>query len=281
MLRFRIVPGVTSSLVAFAALAIVFAGRVAATQQSAVDLKVFAGSWTENPAKSRGTISKELTYTFREDGDGFIAIERGRIQLRDRVRFDGQEYPTPDIPGRVTSWTQVGSGVYQITIKNKGEVSATGKWTLTDGGRRLTQETTRSEPRAPTNIIEYIRKSGSGDSLIGVWEPVSSRMSQPSAFVLTLSDEATLTFTSVQSGVSYTVRPDGKEYDAQSGGAFDTTAIVIGKGPRTLQRTTFRRGTPLVEAVWTVSPDGQVLTMTTRGVGSSDEPSVLVYEKRD
>jgi hypothetical protein len=281
MFRPRIALGVTSSLVAFAALAIVFAGPVAATRQSDVDLKVFAGSWTENPAKSHGTISKELTYTFREDGDGFIAIERGRIQLRDRVRFDGREYPTPDIPGRATSWTQISSNVYQITIRNKGEVNATGKWTLSDGGRRLTQETTRSEPQAPTNIIEYIRKSGSGDSLIGVWEPVSSTMSQPSAFVLTLSDATTLTFTSVQSGVSYTVRPDGKEYDAQSGGAFDTKAVVIGKGPRTFQRTTFRRGTPLLEAVWTVSPDGQTLTLTTRGVGSSDDPSVLVYERRE
>jgi hypothetical protein len=268
-------------LVAFAALSTVFAGGVAATEQSDVDLKVFAGRWTENPAKSHGTISKELTYTFREDGDGFITVERGRIQLRDRVRFDGRENPTPDIPGRATSWTQISNNVYQITIRNKGEVSATGKWTLSDGGRRLTQETTRSEPQAPTNIIEYIRKSGSGDSLIGVWEPISSRMSQPSAFVLTLSDATTLTFTSVQSGVSYTIRPDGKEYDAQSGGAFDTKAVVIGTGPRSFQRTTSRRGTALVEAVWTVSSDGQALTLTTRVVGSSDDPSVLVYEKRE
>ena len=281
MFRLGIAHRVTSSSVAFAALAIVFAGPVAATQQSDVDLKVFAGSWTENPAKSHGTISKELTYTFREDGDGFIAIERGRIQLRDRVRFDGREYPTPDIPGRATSWTQISTNVYQITISNKGGVSATGKWTLSDGGRRLTQETTRNEPQAPTNIIEYIRKSGSGDSLIGVWEPISSRMSQPSAFVLTLSDATTLTFTSIQSGVSYTIRPDGKEYDAQSGGAFDTKAVVIGTGPRTFQRTTFRRGAPLLEAVWTVSPEGQTLTLTTRGVGSSDDPSVLVYERRE
>src|SRR6187402_662069 len=38
-----------------------------AAQQSGVDLKAFVGSWTQNPARSRGTISKDLTYTFSQE----------------------------------------------------------------------------------------------------------------------------------------------------------------------------------------------------------------------
>jgi hypothetical protein len=251
---------------------------VGAAQQSSVDLKAFAGRWTENPAKSRGTISKDLTYTFSQEADGFIAIVRGRVQLRDRVRFDGNDYPTPDIPGRTTSWTPVSNTIHETTIKNDGVLVARGKWTLSDDGRRLTQETTRIQPQAATNIIEYIRTSGSGNSLVGVWEPVSSTSSVAESFVVTLSDAATLSV-SFRSGVSYTMRPDGQAYDARSDAFPDMTAVVTGLGSRALQRTTFRGRTPMLEAVWTLSSDGRTLTVTSRTVGSSDEPSIFVYER--
>jgi hypothetical protein len=248
-------------------------------QQSGVDLKAFVGSWTQDPARSRGTISKDLTYTFSQEADGFIVIVRGRVQLRDRVRFDGNDYPTPDIPGRTTSWTRVSDTTYETRIKNGGVV-ARGRWTLSADGRRLTQETTRTQPQADTNVIEYIRTSGSGTSLIGVWEPVSSTSSVPESFVVTLSDATTL-FVSFRTGVKYTMRPDGQEYDARSDGFPDTKAVVIGLGARALQRTTFRGPTPMLEAVWTLSADGRTLTVTSRTVGSSDEPRVSVYERRE
>ena len=251
-----------------------------AAQQSGVDLKAFVGSWTQNPAKSRGTILKDLTYTFSQEAEGFIVIVRGRVQLRDRVRFDGNDYPTPDIPGRTTSWTQVSDTIHETTIKNGGVLVARGKWILSADGRRLTQETTRTQPQADTNVIEYTRTSGSGTSLIGGWEPVSSTSSVAESFVVTLSDATTL-FVSFRTGVSYTMRPDGQEYDARSDAFPDMKAVVTSPGSRALQRTTFRGGRPMLEAVWTLSPDGRTLTVTSRTVGSSDEPSVLVYERQE
>jgi hypothetical protein len=252
----------------------------AAAQQSSVDLKAFVGRWTQNPAMSRGTISKELTYTFNQEVDGFITIVRGRVQLRDRVRFDGNDYPTPDVEGRTTSWTRVSDTVYQTTIKNGGVLTATGRWTLSDDGRRLTQETTRSELQAATNIIEYVRTSGSGNSLIATWEPVSSRSSVPESFLVTLTDVMTLSV-SFRSGVSYTMRPDGQEYDARSDAFRDMKAVVTGVGVRALHRTTFRGRSPMLEAVWAVSADGRTLTVTSRTPGSSAEPSVFVYERQE
>jgi hypothetical protein len=157
---------------------------------------------------------------------------------------------------------------------------ARGKWTLSADGRRLTQETTRTQPQADTNIIEYIRTSGSGNSLIGGWEPVSSTSSVAESFVVTLSDATTLSV-SFRTGVSYTMRPDGQEYDARSDAFLDMKAVVTGLGPRALQRTTFRGRTPMLEAVWTLSSDGRTLTVTSRTVGSSDEPSVFVYERQE
>ena len=251
-----------------------------AALQSGLDLKAFVGSWTQNPARSRGTISKDLTYTFSQEADGFITIVRGRVQLRDRVRFDGNDYPTPDVPGRTTSWIRMSDTVFETTIKNSGGLVARGRWTLSGDGKHLTQETTRTQPQADTNTIEYIRTSGSGTSLFGVWEPVSSTSSVPESFVVTLSDATTLSV-SFRSGVKYTMRPDGQEYDARSDGFPDMKAVVTGRGARVLQRTTFRGRTPLIEAVWTVSSDGRTLTVASQTVGSSDEPSVFVYEKQN
>ena len=232
------------------------------------------------PGQIRGTISKELTYTFSQEADGFITIVRGRVQLRDRVRFDGNDYPTPDIPDRTTSWTRVSDTRYETTIKNSRGLVATGKWTLSADGKHLTQETTRTQPQADTNTIEYVRTSGSSTSLIGVWEPVSSTSSVPESFVVTLSDATTLSV-SFRSGVKYTMRPDGQEYDARSDGFPDSKAVVTGLGARALQRTTSRGGTPMLEAVWTLSADGRTLTVTSRAVGSAEEPSQLVYERQN
>jgi hypothetical protein len=251
-----------------------------AAQQLGVDLKAFVGSWTQNPAKSRGTISKDLTYAFSQEADGFIVIVRGLVQLRDRVRFDGNDYPTPDIPGRTTSWTRVSDTIHETTIKNGGVLVARGKWTLSTDGKRLTQATTRTQPQADTNIIEYIRTPGSGNSLIGGWEPVSSTSSVAESFVVTLSDATTLSV-SFRTGVSYTMRPDGQEYDARSDPFPDMKAVVISLESRALQRTTFRGSRPMLEAVWTLSSDGRTLTVTSRTVGSSDEPSVFVYERQE
>ena len=251
-----------------------------AAQQSPVDLNAFLGSWTQNPARSRGTISKDLTYTFSQDADGFFTIVRGSVQLRDRVRFDGNDYPTPDIPGRTTSWTRVSDTSYETTIKNREGLVARGKWTLSADGRHLTQETTRAQPQADINTIEYIRPSGSGVSLLGVWEPVSSTSSVPESFVVTLSDATTLSV-SFRTGVKYSMRPDGQEYDARSDAFPDMKAVVTGLGARALQRTTCRGRTPMLESVWTLSPDGRTLTVTSRTVGSSSEPRAFVYERQD
>ncbi len=129
-------------------------------------------------------------------------------------------------------------------------------------------------------IIEYIRTSGSGNSLIGRWQPVSSTSSVAESFVVTLSDATTLSV-SFRTGVSYTMRPDGQEYDARSDAFPDMKAVVTGLGSRALQRTTFRDRRPMLEAAWTLSSDGRTLTVTSRTVGSSDEPSVFVYERQE
>jgi hypothetical protein len=253
-------------------------------QSAEIDLRAFVGTWKENAAKSHAVISSTLTYTFTELADRFIQIERAGVQLGDRVRFDGKDYPTPGVAGRSASWTKVGDTVYENTLSRDGAVVATGKWTLSDDGTRLTQVTIprRANGDNDANIIEYVRTSGEGKSLIGVWKPVSSRSVVPDLFVITVIADGELNVFYPKYQSSYTIRPDGKQYAFTLVNALPgTRAAAETLASRTLRRTTFRGQTSTLETVMAVSTDGKTMTVTTHVPGSAEEPSSFVYEKQD
>ena len=256
---------------------------LAAGTQSATDLGAFVGTWRENQSKSRPFTSSVFTYTFTSDADGFVLVERGGVPLRDRVRFDGVDYPTPSIPGRTASWTKVTETLYESTIKRNGTLLATGRWTLSEGGAHLTQETRpiRANGQNDISIMEYARISGDPASLLGVWKPISSRSAVPDLFTMTLSDSELRAFYPKYGGVVYTVRLDGKPYALSGPNAFpDATTAAQAVSLRSFRRTTFQGGKPTLEIVMTVASDGETMTVTTHVPGTVDPPSVYIYERR-
>jgi hypothetical protein len=249
-----------------------------------VDLRLFVGTWRENQSKSHPFISPAFTYTFTAEPDGFITIVRGKVQLRDRVRMDGTDYPTPDIPGRSVSWTKVSNTMYQNTIKQNGNLLGTARWTISDGGMRLTQETTpvRANGQNDMGVIEYLRVSGERDSLFGEWKPISTRTALPDLFSMTLNDDELRAFYPKYGAVIYTVRLDGKQYPLTGPTALPgamTAAEAL--GTRSLRHITFLNGKPSQETVMSVSTDGMAMTVTTHTPGSADEASMFVYERQD
>ena len=263
------------------------AGDVVCGQDSApavTDLRVFVGTWKENQSKSRSFISSTLTYTFTADPDGFINIVRGGVQLRERVRMDGQDYPTPGFKGRTASWVKVNDLLYESTIKRDGTLIAAGKWMLSDAGRQLTQETTpvRANGEKDISIIQYERISGHGDTLLGKWKPVSARSAVPDLFRITLRDDELSVFYPKYGATLYTMRLDGKRYPLAAPNTLPgMTTVAQALATRSLRRTTFRADSPTLEIVMTVSADGNTMTVTTHAPNSSDEPSVFVYEKQE
>jgi len=262
-------------------------GGVVCGQESApaaTDLRVFVGTWKENQSKSRSSISSALTYTFTAEPDGFISIVRGGVQLRDRVRMDGKEYQTPGAEGRTVSWVKANDMLYNSTIKRDGALVATARWILSEGGKHLRQETTpvRANGDNDVNIIEYVRTSGDGDTLLGEWKPVSSRSAVPDSFVITLIGDELRVFYPKYGSTLYTMRLDGKQYPLNGPNALPGTATAAqAVAMRSLRRTTFRAGKPSLEIVMTVSADGNTMTVTTHTPDSSDEPSLFVYEKQN
>jgi hypothetical protein len=253
-------------------------------QPVGVDVEAFAGTWKENLAKTRKSISPTLTYAFSEDDDGYVLVVRGGVQLRDRVRFDGQDHPTPEIPGRSVSWTKIADTTYVTTIKRNGSVVENGRWTLSDGGKRLTQASTprRDDDQNVTNVMEYIRIAGEGNSLLGEWQPISSRAGEADLLVVTVIDAGALKVFYPRNKNTSTIRLDGKEYTLpaeRSLQAMTTSADVL--GPRAVRTTTLQAHAPIFESSWVVSSDGKTLTVMTSRPGTSEEPSVFVYEKQE
>jgi hypothetical protein len=251
---------------------------------AATNLRVFVGTWKQNQSKSRSFISSALTYTFSAEPDGFISIVRRGVQLRDRVRMDDKDYPTPGVEGRTVSWTKVNEILYESTIKRNGALLGTARWILSDAGKQLRQETTpvRANGDNDINIIQYVRISGDGATLLGEWKPVSTWSAVPDSFVITLTGDELSVFYPKYGSTLYTMRLDGKRYPLTGPNALPgTTTAAQALGMRSLRRTTFRAEKPTLGTAMTVSADGNTMTVTTHAPDSSDEPSLFVYEKQD
>lgn len=78
--------------------------------------------------------------------------------------------------------------------------------------------------------------------------------------------------------VEYTVKPDGSDSPV-SGGAVDTFSVKR-VDPLTIERTGKIKGAVVETGTWKLSPDGKVLTITTKGkVGGQDYSSMQVFDR--
>ena len=128
---------------------------------------------------------------------------------------------------------------------------------------------------------------------VGVWEldrfksaydPITT---QPERRILTLEATAnagefkstTRTWrNSVAADVSYTAKFDGAEYPT---GAPQTTVSFKRVNASTVEQTARLLGQVRETATWTLSPDGKMLTITTKGTDTNDNPysSTQIYAR--
>ena len=132
-----------------------------------------------------------------------------------------------------------------------------------------------------SSIIEYVRTSGDGDTLVGEWKPVSTRSAVADAFVITLVGDELSVFYPKYGATLYTMRMDGERHAVTAPNTLPgTTTAAQALAMRSVRRTTFRADKPTLEIVMTVSADGHIMTVMTHAPDSADEPSVFVYEKQ-
>ena len=254
------------------------------TRAAETDLRAFVGTWKQNQAKSRHAVSGALTYTFTAESDGFVSVVRANTPVHDRVRFDGKDYPASAAPNQTVSWNKVSDTVFESTIKRDGALLASARWILSDGAKRLTQETipVRANGDNDVNVMEYVRASGGSNEIFGVWTPVSSRSLVPDLFTITLVNDELRAFYPKYGYIVYTMRLDGKAYPltAPNNAGAEASSAAESVDTRTIRRTTYQRGRPTLQVVMHVSDDGNEMTATISTPGSASAPSVDVYEKQ-
>jgi hypothetical protein len=257
---------------------------IGTTRAADTDLRAFVGTWKQNQSKSRNAISATLTYTFTEDADGFVSIVRANTPVHDRVRFDGNDYPVSAGPNQTVSWKRISDTVFESTIKRDGALLASARWILSDGGKRLAQETTpvRANGENDVNVIEYVRSSGQANTILGTWTPVSSRSLVPDLFTITLVDDELRAFYPKYGYVVYAMRLDGHQYPltAPNNAGAEASSAAESVDTRTIRRTTYQRGRPTLQVVMHVSDDGNEMTATISTPGSAGAPSIDIYERQ-
>lgn len=265
-------------------MASVVLAMIATTRAADTDLRAFVGTWKQNQGKSHHAVSGALTYTFTAESDGFVSVVRANTPVHDRVRFDGKDYPASTAPNQTVSWRRLSDTVFQSTIKRDGALLASARWILSDGGRRLTQQTTpvRANGDDDVNVMEYVRSSGEPSSIFGTWTPVSSWTLVPDLFTITLVNNELRVFYPKYGFIVYTMRLDGQAYPlaAPNNANAEASSAAESVDTRTIRRTTYQGGRATLQVVMHVSDDGNEMTATISTPGAASAPSIDVYEKQ-
>lgn len=262
-----------------------------------VDLQAFAGTWKENFAKSHQRPLYPVTYTFtrpqRSDDTLQLLSESQAFPnaVPAIIHFDGKDYPKPGANASLSTddtmtWTEAPNNrAFDVVYKHKGEWAGSVHWTLSPDGKTLNVENrTQRDEHAPATITICERASGGPprDSrwpLVGVWKSVAIRGTVPWTTRYEVTPAGELRYTNVQTKLTYTAKPDGKEYASSLAGVMVKLQPADG-GPRSIRKTFVRGGQTVSESVLAVSADGRTLTDTTPAARGETEPGVQTFDRQ-
>jgi hypothetical protein len=251
------------------------------TPASAVAQKL-AGSWVENESKTKiGESFAKLR--FQKSADGGLEEVRGSeaSPLVQPVKFGAKAYAF-DGSVNTIEWKQIDSRHFERKIFHEGKLQNIRRIEISKDGKTLTQVTESSPDggKKSTGTITYERISGGPEGLAGIWKPRSVKTNPPPEIRFESIGTDRLKFSN-RNGVTYTYRLDNTPVVSQ-GPTVIAGSMVAARtiDDHTLEETNSRQGVVTGKAVYSVSADGKILTITFSQVGGGTEPSVQVFEKR-
>ena len=205
----------------------------------------------------------------------------GETHLDFTAKSDGHDTPVPANPGfDQVELRKINKRQSEVDEKKNGEVVATVGEKLSNDHNELMITTTR--PGHPDQVTAWTRSGGSKvahDPSAGEWTQDLGKGLLQQGLVLKIEPDG-------NGGVhfsgefSYTARFDGKPYDLQNS-RNDTVTLALAD-PHTVDSTYRRDGQVTQKARWTVSADGQQMTMTTTGTFETGQhlTEKLVFKKQ-
>ena len=232
----------------------------------------FAGTWKLNLDKSKLVGD---TVRFSEVGDAMRITAGG-----DSYEFKADGSPSQTSFG-TASWKKMDDKTWQETDMVKGRLDSVNTWTLSENGKTLIEHVTGDKPGGGRfdDTTTFVRIAGK-NGLAGIWKDREFKGSSPGLVVISDRDQG-LIFDEPDFKLKAAATFDGKPGTVEGpsippGASFTMTRV----GSHGFQMTRTQNGKAFDSSTWTVSSDGKVMTRLNRTMGTTDPPTMEVYEKQ-
>jgi hypothetical protein len=229
----------------------------------------FSGNWKLNLGKSKlagATVSleKNPSGTYHFDSEGFA------------YDFDltGKEYPTPD--GGTTEWKKVNDTTWEATNRMNGTVVGSYRLSLKGNTLVAVMKVTKPDGSEVEQTTTATRISG-GPGFLGKWKSTEVKGVPTTLQLSTEGSNVALVFPEFKASCKGTF--DGKDYVWNVAGVDSKETCTFEQvNANSFRVITKLNGKPISTDVYTVSPDGKVLTDEGNAV-SVNEPTTSVFER--
>jgi hypothetical protein len=218
-----------------------------------------AGSWTLVAAQS--TLTPPDTLVITDDRGTVHVAMNGESHLDFTAKAGGHDTAVPGNPAfDQVELRRINKKQAEVTERKAGAAISTIRLKLSKDGNELTISTV--SPGHPDQSTVWTRTGGAKaafDAMAGNWtqDPGKTRLSQGLAVKVVPAGNGAIQFSS---DFSYTCRLDGKSCDLRNSRNDTVTLQLV--DPHTVDAVYRRDNQVTQKDRWTVSPDGQQMTVT-------------------
>jgi len=226
----------------------------------------FVGTWVYNNDKSP---KPTITYKIEDLGQERYTLT-GSSGETTRIKADGVETKSPS--GATVSFKKLDEHTWQMMRVDSRSMKRTYTVSPDDKSLTLVDVFTSADGGGETTTTVYAR-TAPGKSLFGRWKSVSMEIKQSGpAGTITIEPNGYdgLSFVSTATKHRLEMKFDGKQYfDVGPDGSKDESASGKRVGDRVIRMESQTKGSPESTDEYTVSEDGNVLTIVSKAVKTS------------
>ena len=232
----------------------------------------FAGRWKLDASKSQ--LAGE---TFRIESTGSGMYRMSSYGQSATFALDGKQYP--GFFDRKVSFKQSDPNTWDetVTLKDGTELVRI-NYSLSSDGKTLTQTVKGKKPNGdPIDAVTVSERVGAGSGMTGTWKDKEVKDNNPNALEFVDKGPDGLGASMPDLKVSWTGKPDGEDIAPTGPTVPDGLTLAWKKtGDRSMDFVQKMKGQPIFKSTYTVSDDGQTLTITGSAT-SANEPTTEVY----
>jgi len=234
----------------------------------------FVGKWKLNGSKSR--LPDEMKVKKVSANKYAFAFEGG--DFAETIVADGTDQP--GVFGTTFSVTVEGPNSWKVVRKTDGKILLTANWKLSDDGNRLDDDFTLIQSNGSKFNVYYVyKRTAGGPGFDGTWESTSETVKSEVELQIQPYQSDGLAFIVPSEGTVKNLNFDGRDYAYERPNVKAKFAASMRRVDElTLAVSDKVNGKLAATEEIKVSPDHNVLTMTTQPVGQT-RPEIRVFDR--